>query len=168
MDISYIYVIRVLDYVYVGKHLSHKINDSYCGSGNFIKDLREILPIQFFHRQILEVVKEEELNQKEQFYIEIFSKAFPDKCLNIIPNFDKEQMNKRIFKLKSIIKKIDENKLKEFTEKLFFKYFDYHKDFSEKEINFYVNLYDKEKNKIKNLRKEKLAEDFVYKILNFK
>jgi hypothetical protein len=165
MKINYIYAIRILDFVYIGQHQTENINDEYYGSGIFISKLKKWFPIQFFHKQILEIVKEEDLNYKENFYISIFKRAFNEKCLNFTSQSEKDEINDKINFLKISIEKVDTNHLKEFTEKLFLKYFYLQKDFSSKEIKCYINLYNVNNNTIKNLKKEKMMDDELEKAL---
>ena len=166
MRINYVYIIRVLDYVYVGQHSTDDINDGYLGSGTYLNQLKEFLPKFFFHKQILKICSFDELTDSESYYIKIFKKVFGDKCLNVTSSLDIDSIKFNIKNLKTLIEKIDEEQIQEFTEKLFLKYLDYHCDFSNEEFKFYIKLYDENNNKIKCLKKKKEDDEEFNKLID--
>lgn len=93
----YIYEIKFLSYVYVGKHSTNDLNDEYIGSGNFVQSFKNFKHL--YEKKILEFCNETNIFEKEKEYIKKYKDQFGNNCVNITNKNDSEKVNKIIEKL---------------------------------------------------------------------
>lgn len=105
----YIYEIKFLSYVYVGKHSTNDLDDGYIGSGNFVLRFQEFKHL--YEKKILVFCNETNVFEKEQEYIRKYKKQFGNNCVNIITKNDSDKVNEIIEKLYDALHPYNDNKI---------------------------------------------------------
>ena len=67
---------------YIGQHYG-TITDKYLGSGVALTRAVNKYGKENFKKEILEIVKKEEINEKEKYYIDLYNAVFSDEFYNI-------------------------------------------------------------------------------------
>ena len=84
--IGYIYKTtnKINQKIYIGKHQSSKYDDKYFGSGKILGKAIEKYGIENFINEIIDIANtEEELNEKEKYYIKYYKDLYGKDCYNL-------------------------------------------------------------------------------------
>lgn len=100
---SYIYEIKFLSYVYVGKHQTNDFYDGYLGSGLFVSTFKEDFG-HLYEKRILEFCNDRNIYDKETEYIIKYKALYGNACVNVltIPD-DSERVRQIVKKLKEVL-----------------------------------------------------------------
>lgn len=85
---GYVYLTtnKINNKIYIGQHKKEKYDRTYYGSGKLLKQAINKYGIENFTNEIIDIAEsKEELDKKEQYWIEWYKEKFPDKIYNIAP-----------------------------------------------------------------------------------
>lgn len=89
--IGYIYKTtnKINQKIYIGKHQSSEYDDKYFGSGKILRRAIEKYGLDNFTNEIIDTADtDEELNEKEKYYIEYYKNSYGKDCYNLAKGGD--------------------------------------------------------------------------------
>lgn len=89
--IGYIYKTtnKINQKIYIGKHQSSKYDERYFGSGKILRRAIEKYKIENFTNEIIDTAEtDEELNNKEKYYIKYYKDLYGKNCYNLAKGGD--------------------------------------------------------------------------------